>query len=127
MERARWKRKKPTAGSSIILREQIQLLKAEKELLEALKKIGQYKNRLIVGILVTCLQYSLHIFNKSRILLPFQVEELELKANSARNVKKPIPTIVPEDIFKNYDNPEIINKKEIDIRIKNQDEEFDSD
>lgn len=127
MERARWKRKKPTAGSSIILREQIQLLKAEKELLEALKKIGQYKNRLIVGILVTCLQYSLHIFNKSRILLPFQVEELELKANLARNVKKPIPTIVPEDIFKNYDNPEIINKKEIDIRIKNQDEEFDSD
>lgn len=57
MERARLKRKKPKAGSSAILREQIQLLKAEKELQEALKKIGQYKNRLIVGILFTFLKY----------------------------------------------------------------------
>lgn len=58
----RRKSKKPAAGSSIILREQIQLLKAEKELQEALKTIGQYKNRLIVGILVIFLQYLLHIF-----------------------------------------------------------------
>lgn len=60
-------------------------------------------------------------------ILLIQVEELELKANLARNVTKPIPPIVPVDIFKNYDNPEIINKQAIDIRIKNQDEEFDSD
>lgn len=53
MERGRQKRKKPTAGTSVIIREQIQLLKAEKEIQEALKKVGQYKNRLIVGILVT--------------------------------------------------------------------------
>lgn len=57
----------------------------------------------------------------------FQVEELEMKARLARNQPKKPPKAESVDRFANYDRPEVINKQLIDLRIVNQDEEFDSD
>lgn len=59
--------------------------------------------------------------------MAFQVEELELKARLARNKPKPEPKAEPVDRFANYDKPEVINQRLVDLRIANPDEEFDSD
>lgn len=69
--RRRRKVKKQPAGTSVIVREQIQLLKAEKEIQEALKQIGQYRNRLIVSIspkIVDVLAFSAMVISKKWIL-----------------------------------------------------------
>lgn len=50
-----------------------------------------------------------------------------MKARLARNQPKKPPKAESVDRFANYDRPEVINKQLIDLRIVNQDEEFDSD
>lgn len=65
--RRRRKVKKQPAGTSVIVREQIQLLKAEKEIQEALKQIGQYRNRLIVSVspkIVVFLAFNAMVISK---------------------------------------------------------------
>lgn len=57
-----------------------------------------------------------------------QVEELELKANLARNTNQPVaPKVEPVNIFANYNKPDVINTRSINLHVADPDEEFDSD
>lgn len=46
------KTKKQPIGTSVIVREQIQLLKAVKEIGDAIQKCQQYRNKLVVNIVL---------------------------------------------------------------------------
>lgn len=50
MKSNRDKRKTQQTGINVIIREQIQLVKAEKEIKDAILKCQQYKNKLMVNI-----------------------------------------------------------------------------
>lgn len=130
MSTGRRQRKKQPAGTTVIVREQIQLVKAEKEIQEALKQIGQYRNRLVVSVSARRLATAVHSVQGDVHKSAFcsQVEELELKAQLARNTKQPVtPKVEPTNMYANYNKPDIINAQSINVHVANPDEEFDSD
>lgn len=130
MSTGRRQKKKQPAGTTAIVREQIQLVKAEKEIQEALKQIGQYRNRLVVSVSARRLATAVHSLqgHDHKEAFGSQVEELELKAQLSRNTNQSVtPKVEPANMYANYNKPDIINARSINVHVANPDEEFDSD
>lgn len=121
------KRKRAPPANAEILREQIQLLKTEKELKTTLEKVNEQINKLLVSNTENSLNERLLIYG----FFCFKVEELQLKSALAKSqsTQSSTPKVEPINAVYQFDSVNVINEQKLNLLpgCSQSVEEYDDD